>query len=83
MECLGENTEKYITFSVTIKEDDNCKQITNKLNFIDSYRFMQNTLSDLVDNLSQINEKESLECKGKCKTIGFKNDRLHNRCKKM
>ena len=24
-ECLGENTEKYISFSVPIKEDDNCK----------------------------------------------------------
>ena len=25
-ECLGENTEKYITFSVPIKEDDNSKK---------------------------------------------------------
>ena len=40
-ECLGENTEKYITFSVPIKKDDNSKKITYKLNFIDSYRFMQ------------------------------------------
>ena len=23
LECLGENTEKYITFSAPIKEDDN------------------------------------------------------------
>ena len=54
VEYLGENTEKYITFSVPIKEDDNSKKITYKLKFIDSYRFMQSKLSDLVDNLSDI-----------------------------
>ena len=36
--------------------DDN-KVITNKIKFIDSCRFMQSTLSDLVDNLSEINNK--------------------------
>ena len=40
-ECLGENTEKYITFSVPLKkENDNNAKITYKLKFIDSYRFM-------------------------------------------
>ena len=41
-ECLGENTEKYITFSVPIKKenDDDEKIITYKLKFIDSYIFM-------------------------------------------
>ena len=43
-ECFGENTEKYITFSVQIKEDDNSKNLTYKLNFIDSYRFMNSKL---------------------------------------
>ena len=81
VEYLGENTEKYITFSVPIKEDDNSKKITYKLKFIDSYRFMQSKLSDLVDNLSEINKKECPKCKGKCEFIGFKNDRLHYRCK--
>ena len=48
--CLGENTEKYITFSVPIKkEHDNGKTTTYKLKFIDSYRFMQVLLSNLVD----------------------------------
>ena len=64
-ECLGKNTEKYITFSVPIKKDDNSKKITYKLNFIDSYRFMQSKLSDLVDNLSEINKKRMLEMHGK------------------
>ena len=41
-ECLGENKEKYITFSVPIKKEvDNGKTIKYKLKFIDSYRFMQ------------------------------------------
>ena len=58
-ECLGENTEKYITFSASIKKGhDNGKTITYKLKFIDSCRFMQNSLSNLVDNLSEINNKE-------------------------
>ena len=36
-ECLGENTEKHITFSVSLKkENDNGKKITSKLKFIDS-----------------------------------------------
>ena len=51
-ECLGENTEKYITFSVPLKkENDNGNKITYKLKFIDSYRFMCTSLSNLVDNL--------------------------------
>ena len=40
-ECLGENTEKCITFSVPVDEElDNGKTITYKLKFIDSFRFM-------------------------------------------
>ena len=40
-ECFGENTEKYITFSVPIKrEHDNRKTVTYKIKFIDSCRFM-------------------------------------------
>ena len=35
-ECLGENTKKYITFSVPIKGDGNSKKIAYKLKFIDA-----------------------------------------------
>ena len=47
--CLGENTEKYITFSVPIKKEitkkdqngnDKTTKISYKIKFIDSYRFM-------------------------------------------
>ena len=57
-ECIGENTEKYITFSVPIKkEHDNGKPSIYRLKFIDSCRFMQSSLSNLVDNLSEIHNK--------------------------
>ena len=58
-DCLGENTEKYITFSEPIKKDlDNDKAIIYKLKFIDSYRFMDRSLASFVDNLSEINKKK-------------------------
>ena len=58
-ECLGKNMEKYITFSAPIKkEHDNGKAITYKLKFIDSCRFVQISLSNRVDNLLEINNKE-------------------------
>ena len=48
-ECLSENTEKYITFSVPIKKEirnkDKVIEITYKIKFIDSYRFMSTSLS--------------------------------------
>ena len=62
-ECLGENTEKYVSFSVPIKkEHDNDKTITYKLKFVGTCRFMPCTLSDLVDNLSEINNKYYKTC---------------------
>ena len=79
-ECLGENTEKYITFSVQIsKELDNDKTITYKLKLIDSFRFITTLLSDLVDNLSEIYSKKCKDknCKSEFDFIGLKNDKLY------
>ena len=54
IECLGENREKYITFSVPIKQElDNGKKITYKLKFTDNFGFMSSSLSSLADNLSE------------------------------
>ena len=59
---LGENTEKYITFSVPIKKKikkkdkdgkDKITKISYKIKFIDSFRIMSKSLSDLVNNLSE------------------------------
>ena len=52
--CFGENTEKYITFSVLIKKElDNGKTFTYKIKFMDSFRFMSSLLSNLFDSLSE------------------------------
>ena len=64
-ECLGENTEKYITFSVPIKKKIENKdlEITYKIKFIDSYRFMASSLSKLLDNLSEgIHNNKCFDC---------------------
>ena len=51
-ECLGENTEKYITFSVPLKKEIKNKnkiiEITNKIKFIDSFRSCQHRYQDLL-----------------------------------
>ena len=89
-ECLGENTEKYISFSGPIKKErdnESGKRITYKIKFIDSCRFMPSKLSNLVDNLSEINNKDCKTCmerkniKSECEFIGLKNNRLNYRCK--
>ena len=40
------------------KDKNKVKTVTYRLKFIDSYWFMQGSLSSLVDNLSEINNKE-------------------------
>ena len=89
LNCIGEDMEKYITFSVTIKKEcDNSKKIAHKLRFMDSFRFMSTSLSELVDNMSGI--FNSIECKSciekikinsECCFVGLKNNRLIYRCK--
>ena len=64
-ECLGEITEICITFSVPIKKKIENKdlEITYKIKFIDSYRFMSSSLSKLVDNLSEvIHNNKCVDC---------------------
>ena len=75
-ECLGENTEKYITFSVPIKKKIENKdlEITYKIKFIDSYRFMSSSLSKLVDNLSEgIHNNKCVDCKSNLGSLKMKN----------
>ena len=82
--CLGENTEKYITFTVPIEKevtriDKNGEEITkmylNRIQFIDSARFMVRSLSNLLNNLSEGIHK--VKCKythddKKCETCRIK-----------
>ena len=81
-ECLGENTEKYITFSVAIKKKlDNGKTITYKIKFIDSFRFMSSSLSSLVDNLSEgLHSDKRTDFKYCLDYMVFKDDQLIFRC---
>ena len=54
--------ERCITFSVPIKKVcDDGKTTAYKLRFIDSFRFMSTSLSELFDNLS--GKFNSIECK--------------------
>ena len=64
------------------------KLITYKLKFIDSSRFMNTSLASLVDNLSEINNKDCKKCmernkiKSECQYIKHKDNRLIYKCKK-
>ena len=89
-ECLKENTEKYITFSVPIKKqttkidkDDNDEivNISYRIKFIDSFRFMSSSLSYLVDNLSEgLHGDKCTDCKSCLDDMMFKDDQLIFRC---
>ena len=70
LNCIGENMEKYITFSVPIKKEcDNGKTVAYKLRFIDSFRFIPTSFSELVDNMS-----------GNFNSIEWKSFMKSNRC---
>ena len=86
--CLGENSEKYITFSVPIKKKhDNNKTITYRLKFIDRFRFMSTSLSSFVDKLSEIYKRECKRCEEKRKSkslynfIDLENNKSNYECK--
>ena len=91
-ECLGENTEIYITFSVPLKKKIENKnttksssleriEITYKIKFIDSYRFMTMPLSKLIDNLSEgIHNNICADCKSCLDYIKTNNERLILKC---
>ena len=82
-DCLGENTEKYITFSVSIKKkiDNKDLEITYKMKFIDNYRFMSSSISKLVDNLSEgIHNNKCPDCESNLDYIKMKNEKLLLKC---
>ena len=89
-ECLGENTEKYIIFSVPVKKEitkkdkngnDKITKISYKIKFIDSYRFMSILLSNLVSNLSEgLHNDRCIDCKSCLNYMTTKDERLIFRC---
>ena len=89
-ECLGENTEKYITFSVPIKkevtkkdknENDKITKMSYKIKFTDSCRFMPTSLSNLVNNLSEgLHNDSCIDCKSCLDYMTTKDEQLIFRC---
>ena len=82
-ECLGENTEKYITFSVPIKKriENKDMEITYKIKFIDSFRFMATSLSKLVNNLTEgIHSDKCINCKSDISYMKVMDETLIFRC---
>ena len=82
-ECLEENTEKYITFSVTIKKriENKDMEINYKIKFIDSFRFMATLLSKLVDNLTEgIHSDKCIKCKSNLWYMKVMDETLILRC---
>ena len=82
-ECLGENTEKYITFSVPLKKEIENKniEITYKIKFIGTYRFMSSSLSKLVDDLSEgLHNNKCVNCESCLDYIKTKNKKLILKC---
>ena len=87
---MGENTEKYITFSVPIKKEikkkdkngnDKITKISYKIKFIDSYRFMSTSLSSLVSNLSEgLHNYRCIDCKSCLDYMTTKDEQLIFRC---
>ena len=74
-DCLGENTEKYIKFSVPIKKKIESKdlEITYKIKFIDC--------CELVDNLSEgIHNNKCANCESCLDYVKTKNEILLLKC---
>ena len=89
-ECLDENAEKYLTFSVPIKKEttkkdkngnDKIIKISCKIKFIDSCRFMSTSLSNLVINLSEgLHNDRCIDCKSCLDYMTTKDEQLIFRC---
>ena len=84
-ECLGENSEKYITFSVPLKKEIKNKnkiiELRYKIKFIDSYRVMSTSLSKLVHNLFEgLHNNRWVDCKSCLDYMKTKNEKLIFRC---
>ena len=75
--CLGEDTEKYVTFTILIEKEVTRidKSISYILQFIDRARFTASSLSNLVNNLSEGTHR--IKCKfghdnKKCEKCGIR-----------
>ena len=87
MRIIWENI--FLVFSVPSKKEcDNNKTVTYKLKYIDSFRFMPDSLSNLVDATSGIfnsiefkSSIEKIKINSECCFVRLKNNRLIYKCK--
>ena len=87
---LGENTEKYLTFSVPIEKEimekdkngnDKITKISYKIKFIDSCRFMSTSLSNLAGNLSEgLHNDSCIDCRSCLDYMTSKDEKLIFQC---
>ena len=80
---LRQKYRKIYNFSVPIKKKIENKnvEITYKIKFIDSYRFMSIPLSKLIDNLSEgLHNNKCLDCESGLDYIKTKNEKLILKC---
>ena len=88
--CPRENTEKYKTFSVSIKREvlkiekdgnESVVTISYKIVFVDSRRFMAISLSNLADNLTErIHKIKCKDCDCCLKSECLKNNSIKYKC---
>ena len=89
-EYLGENTEKYQTFSLPTEKEfinndkdgnESVATISYKIKFIDSARFMATSLSNLVDNLTEgIHKIKCIDCDCFLKYESFTDNLIKLKC---
>ena len=91
LNCLGDNMEKYITFSVSIKKEvinnnGDKKQLHTNLNVLIGLDLLQihyqNLLITHLKFLIVQNGNEKIKINSECYYVGLKNNRLNYKCKK-
>ena len=78
MRCIPLNANKYMSFSVPlkkIKKDNKC--VTYSLKFVGSMKFMNDSLSNLVDNLSELYTCKCLDKKDQDIKVTYKEKKIH------
>ena len=76
-QCLGEISERYIPFRVPFKTN---KSMTCRLKFVDSFRFMATSLSNLINNLFDQLYNNCFDCKNLLDYMSFKDNKVVFSC---
>ena len=81
LNAWGKIQKNILIFQYQLKKLDNGKSATYKIKFIDSFRLMSSSLSNLVDNLSErLHNDKCIDCKSCLDYMSVKDDQLIFRC---